>query len=90
MKNELIIKKCNSCGAMVKVIEDCKCGDCGIKCCGEEMRTFAPNSEDASFEKHLPIVEVVGADMLTYVLPFGIIEGIAVETPEGLAQHTPI
>ena len=33
---DLIIKKCMSCGAVVKVIEDCNC-PCGIECCGEKM-----------------------------------------------------
>ena len=33
MKNELIIKKCKTCGAMVKVLKDCTCENCGIKCC---------------------------------------------------------
>ena len=59
MKRELIIKKCMSCGATVKVLEDCKCGeDCGIKCCGEKMTVLEPNSVDASFEKHVPTYEV--------------------------------
>ena len=54
MKRELVIKKCVSCGATVKVIEDCNCGDdCGIKCCGEKMTVLQPNSVDASFEKHI-------------------------------------
>ena len=38
MSKELIIKKCTKCGATVKVIEDCHCEGCGIKCCGEEMK----------------------------------------------------
>ena len=58
--NELIIKRCKKCGAMVEVLKDCTCADCGIKCCGETMETLAPNSTEASFEKHLPQVEVVG------------------------------
>ena len=37
MKNELIIKKCQKCGALVEVINDCNCGDCRITCCGEPM-----------------------------------------------------
>ena len=57
---DLIIRKCMKCGALIEVLNDCKCENCGIKCCGETMRTFVPNAEDASFEKHLPVVEVVG------------------------------
>ena len=59
MKNKLIIKKCSSCGAMVKILKDCTCDDCGIKCCGKEMETLVPNSVDASFEKHVPQIEKV-------------------------------
>lgn len=55
---ELIIKKCLNCGAMVEVLKDCTCENCGIKCCGEQMQTMKPNSVDASFEKHLPVVHV--------------------------------
>ena len=28
---------CKKCGAMVKVIVECTCENCGIKCCGEQM-----------------------------------------------------
>ena len=58
MEKELIIKKCKSCGAIVKVINDCNCPDCGIKCCGESMEKLVPNSVDAAFEKHVPVVEI--------------------------------
>lgn len=55
---ELIIKKCLKCGAIVDVLNDCTCENCGIKCCGEQMKTLKANSEDASFEKHIPVVRV--------------------------------
>ena len=64
---DLIIRKCMKCGAMVEVLKDCTCENCGIQCCGEEMRTFTPNSEDASFEKHLPVVEIVGDEIIVTV-----------------------
>ena len=57
MKNELIIKKCQKCGALVEVINDCNCNECGIACCGEPMIKLIPNSVDASFEKHNPPLE---------------------------------
>lgn len=59
MKNELNIKKCNSCGAMVKVLADCTCENCGIKCCGEEMKALVPNSVECAIEKHIPTYERV-------------------------------
>ena len=43
--------ECSKCGAMVKILEDCICDDCGIKCCGEEMKVLVPNSVDATAEK---------------------------------------
>ena len=60
MKKEFVIKKCLKCGATVEVLRDCTCNNCGIKCCGEEMIALAPNSVDASFEKHVPTYEVIG------------------------------
>lgn len=56
---ELLVKKCMSCGAMVKVLEDCHCeSGCGIQCCGEPMKVLTPNSVDAAIEKHVPTYEV--------------------------------
>lgn len=55
---DLVIKKCMKCGAIVKVLQDCKCDNCGIKCCGEEMKALVPNSVDAAVEKHVPTYEI--------------------------------
>ncbi len=51
---ELIVKKCMSCGATVKVITDCNCDDCGLTCCGKPMKVMKANSADAAIEKHKP------------------------------------
>ena len=51
---ELVIKKCLKCGAIVKVIEDCHCDDCGINCCSEPMKELKANSSDGAIEKHKP------------------------------------
>ena len=64
---ELIIKKCMSCGAMVEVIQDCNCKDCGIKCCGENMQILKPNSTDAAVEKHVPEYEISGERVIVKV-----------------------
>lgn len=64
---ELIIKKCMKCGAMVKVLEDCNCENCGIKCCGEEMKQLIPNSIEASVEKHVPTYEVKDGEIFVTV-----------------------
>ena len=58
MSKELVIKKCMKCGAMVQVLEDCNCENCGIKCCGEQMQILKPNSVDAAIEKHVPTYEI--------------------------------
>ncbi len=57
-EKELKIRQCVKCGAIIKVLEDCKCGGCGIQCCGEKMRELIPNSVDAAIEKHVPTYEV--------------------------------
>ena len=64
---ELIMKKCGKCGATAIVLEDCKCQNCGIRCCGEEMQKVVPNTVDASVEKHKPQIEVVGAYIVVTV-----------------------
>ena len=63
---ELVIRKCNKCGAVVKVIEECNCV-CGIVCCGEEMKALKPNSVDAAFEKHVPTYEINGEEITVVV-----------------------
>ena len=63
MKNELLIKKCEECGALVKVLADCTCENCGIKCCGENMKVVTANSTDASAEKHVPTYEIIDDEM---------------------------
>ena len=67
MKNELVIKKCTHCGAIVKVIEDCNCEGCGIVCCNEPMQVMVPNSVDAAVEKHIPTYEVSGDEIIVKV-----------------------
>ena len=67
MKNELVIKRCKSCGATVKVIEDCNCEGCGIICCNEPMEILKPNSVDAVVEKHVPNYEKVEDEILVTV-----------------------
>ncbi len=64
---ELVIKRCGKCGAMVKVLEDCNCDNCGIQCCGEPMETLIPNSVDAAVEKHVPTYEIKDGKILVKV-----------------------
>ena len=58
MLNEFNFKKCAKCGALVEVLKDCTCENCGIVCCGEKLVDVELNSKDFSVEKHLPEWEV--------------------------------
>ena len=86
----LTIKKCLKCGALVEVLHDCTCENCGVQCCGEEMRTQLPNTVDAAVEKHLPVVEVNGNEIVV-VVPHVMeddhyIEWIAFETEKSICK----
>ncbi len=67
MSNELLIKKCLKCGASVKVLDDCNCGDCGFECCKEKMTTLKANTFDAAAEKHVPTYERVEDEIFVKV-----------------------
>ena len=56
-------KKCMKCGALVEVINDCICDDCGITCCNSQMVELKPNSSDGAVEKHKPEYVVNGLEM---------------------------
>ena len=63
---ELVIRKCNKCKAMVKVLEECNC-PCGIVCCGEEMKVVKANSTDGAAEKHVPTYEIKDDEIIVEV-----------------------
>ena len=64
---ELVLKKCMKCGALVEVLEDCTCENCGIKCCGEQMQKLEPNTVDAAAEKHVPQYEIIESELIVKV-----------------------
>ena len=64
---ELVIKKCLKCGAIVKVINDCKCPDCGIRCCDEPMKEMKVNSTDGAVEKHKPTYTIENDKLIVTV-----------------------
>ena len=41
---------CEKCGAMVKVLIDCTCENCGIKCCGETMKEISAEEANKRLE----------------------------------------
>ncbi|MDR0222254.1 MAG: desulfoferrodoxin [Oscillospiraceae bacterium] len=49
--------KCNHCGNLIGLIAD---NGVPLVCCGEKMAELAPNTVEASAEKHLPAVTVSG------------------------------
>ena len=58
MSKELIIKKCEKCGALIEVIESCNCEECGISCCGNKMQTIIAKTEDKS-GLHIPMYKKI-------------------------------
>ena len=64
---KVLIKRCTKCGAVVKVLQDCKSENCQIKCCNEEMKELIPNSVEAAVEKHLPTYEVKDGKIIVTV-----------------------
>lgn len=62
MKNELLVKKCDKCGTVVQVLAKCECEECG-----DEVKVLAPNTTEASFEKHIPTYEHVEDEIFVKV-----------------------
>ena len=91
MKKDLVLKKCLKCGALVEVLKDCTCGDCGIKCCGAQMVSIKANDTDASFEKHVPTYTIEGDKMVVSVNhvmePDHYIEWIAMVTDDKVTKR---
>ena len=48
---------CKHCGNMVEIIKNT---GVPMLCCGEKMSELVPNTFEASVEKHLPVVTVLG------------------------------
>ena len=54
VKNINEIYKCSVCGNIVDVIH---AGGGELVCCGKPMDLLTENSQDASTEKHVPVIE---------------------------------
>jgi len=54
VKKKLGVYRCGVCGQMVQVL---KVGGGQLVCCEQPMEHLAENVEDASHEKHVPVVE---------------------------------
>ncbi|MCU0632611.1 MAG: desulfoferrodoxin [Methanolinea sp.] len=60
----LDVFKCGKCGKIVMVVSD---GDGQLVCCGTPMVKQVENTVDASTEKHVPVVESRGKEILVKV-----------------------
>ncbi len=54
MTEKLQVYKCEICGNIVEVLHE---GKGELVCCGQPMKLFPENTEDAAKEKHVPVVE---------------------------------
>ena len=79
--------KCKNCADIVLGIEG---GSSQFSCCEQVMELLVPNTVDASFEKHVPVVTTDGAVMTVKVgsaphpmIPEHYIEFIYLETSRG-------
>ena len=60
MENTLKFLLCNTCGNLATLIDD---RGIPLVCCGAPMTELVANTEEASVEKHLPVVEVTGNEV---------------------------
>ena len=56
--------KCMHCGNIVELLEE---SGVPVICCGEKMTELVPNTTDAATEKHVPVVEVSGNEVVVKV-----------------------
>ena len=78
---------CRHCGNLVGMVKD---AGVPIVCCGEKMEALAPNTVEASSEKHLPVVTVENDTVHVNIgsadhpmLPEHFIEWVNVQTENG-------
>jgi superoxide reductase len=55
---------CRTCGNLVALVHE---GGGQLVCCGSPMTELVPNTTDAAKEKHVPVVEVKGQEVLVKV-----------------------
>ena len=56
--------KCNHCGNVIGKVVD---SGVPVFCCGQKMEELVPNTTDAAQEKHVPVIEVSGRDVVVKV-----------------------
>ncbi len=64
MKENTVFFKCEKCGNVIGLIDG---DEKNIQCCGEEMKNLTANSTDAATEKHVPVYEKQGNEILVKI-----------------------
>ena len=79
--------RCKHCGKIIAIVND---RPVPTICCGEAMEEIVANTEEAAYEKHIPVVKVEGnivrvevGSVLHPMLEAHYIEWIALETKNG-------
>lgn len=84
---EVKFYRCNHCGNIIEKLID---SGVPVVCCGEKMTELVPNTSDGAGEKHVPVVEINGNDVVVRVgevdhpmIPAHFIQWIYVQTNLG-------
>ena len=84
---EVKFYRCNHCGNIIEKVID---SGVPVVCCGEKMTELVPNTSDGAGEKHVPVVEVNGNEVVVRVgevdhpmIPAHFIQWIYVQTNLG-------
>ena len=79
---------CEHCGNIVTFV---KSSGVPVMCCGQKMTELVPGTTDAAVDKHVPVIQAEGAQVIVTVgsvehpmIPEHFIEWIALETKEGV------
>ena len=64
MKENTVFFKCEKCGNVIGLISG---NESNIRCCGEEMKNIMANTTDAATEKHVPVYERDGEEIVVRV-----------------------
>lgn len=66
MSTELKVYKCSICGHVIEVLNNgTRLAAAKTICCGKEMDLLAPNTVEASTEKHLPVATFVDENKIS-------------------------
>ncbi len=84
---EIKFFKCNHCGNIIAYV---KSSGVPVICCGEKMQEIIPNTVDASYEKHVPVVSVNDNQVTVNIgsaqhpmIPEHYIEWVCLQTTQG-------